>query len=251
MGSSTGRNSVLVILSIAVFLGIWKILSLVLGAEIILPSPEKTVLGFFRLLLSTKFWPAFGATIIRGLLGFTISCAAGIVLGITSGLKPGIHAFVKPYLAIIKPTPVMSVILLALIWFKTDNVPIFVSFLIAFPIIFSNVIEGVNQVEEKLIEMSKLYGIKKRTTLFHIYIPSITPYFLAGISSGLGITWKVVIAAEVLSQPVHALGTGLQEAKIQLETAEVFAWTAAAILLSVITEKSLNLLLKKLPWRVF
>lgn len=222
---------------------------MLLSAEIILPSPEITVLRFFELLSSRDFWPALGATILRGLAGFFISCAAGIICGITGGLKPRFNAFIKPYIAIIKPTPVMSVILLALIWFKTDNVPIFVSFLIAFPIIFSNVIEGVSHVDGKLIEMAKLYGLKRNTKLFHIYIPSITPYFLAGISSGLGITWKVVIAAEVLAQPLHALGTGLQAAKIQLETAEVFAWTGAAILLSVVTEKSLNSILRRLPWR--
>jgi len=65
----------------------------------------------------------------------------------------------------------------------------------------------------------------------------------------LGLTWKVVIAGEVLAQPLHGIGTGMFQAKLYLETGEVFAWTVCAIVLSAVTEGLLNLVTKRLPGR--
>jgi hypothetical protein len=55
---------------------------------------------------------------------------------------------------------------------------------------------------------------------------------VSGVSAAVGITWKVVIAAEVLAMPIYSVGTKMQNARINLETAEVFAWTFVSIVLS-------------------
>jgi len=62
----------------------------------------------------------------------------------------------------------------------------------------------------------------------------------SSVYSTLGLAWKVVVAGEVFSQPIHALGTGMQGARIQLETAEVFAWASAGILLCALTDAALR-----------
>jgi NitT/TauT family transport system permease protein len=249
MRISTEKNRLLTLAAVLALIAGWKVVSLLVGSPIILPSPEDTFTQFFLLLAARDFWPALGATLVRGAIGFVLSCCAGVIVGILAGLKPGFRLFVSPFISIVKTVPVMSIILLALIWFHSDAVPVFVSFLMTFPIICGNVIEGVGQSENLLVEMASLFRVSRRTTLLHVYIPSIFPYFIAGASTALGITWKVVIAAEVLAQPVRALGSGLQEARIQLNTAEVFAWTAAAILVSTASEKLLELSVRKAPWR--
>lgn len=130
----------------------------------------------------------------------------------------------------------MSIILLALIWFTSELVPVFVTVLTAFPIITGNVVEGFKNVDRNLIEMAKSYRMGKRNLFIHVYLPSLYPYLTAGSSSALGLTWKVVVMAEVLAQPARAVGTGLAEAKLQLDTAEVFAWTTVAVCLSAASE---------------
>lgn len=45
-----------------------------------------------------------------------------------------------------------------------------------------------------------------------------------------------MVAAEVIVQPRHALGTGMQMAKAQLETTELLAWTAATVIMAALTE---------------
>ncbi|MCR4400245.1 MAG: ABC transporter permease, partial [Syntrophomonadaceae bacterium] len=143
MGSTT-RHSLATVSSVLVLILIWKLLSLMIGAEIILPAPESTVRDLLSVVRSPDFWPSVGATVARGLIGFLVSCLGGIAVGLLAGFNSLAFWMLQPLLTVIRSTPVMAVILLALIWFQTEMVPIFVSFLMAFPIMCSNTIEGID-----------------------------------------------------------------------------------------------------------
>ncbi|TCO78656.1 ABC transporter permease [Marinisporobacter balticus] len=245
------NNKFPTILSVLTLIITWKILSEIVDQEMILPSPEVTCKSLIVLLKSKTFFKVVMTTIGRGLVGFFLSCILGLIVGIFTGVSSVIEKIVAPWLIIIKSTPVMSIIILALIWFETEHVPIFVSFLVAFPIICVNVSEGMKSVDQKIIQMAQIYGVKKWRILFEIYLPSIASFFVAGICTAMGIGWKAVIAAEVLSQPKYAIGTSLYTSKIYIETASVFAWTVVAIFLSFVFEKVIRILEKKIiRWRI-
>lgn len=235
--------------AVAALLLLWEVGSLAFGSPIILPSPWATLNGLLRLLGSPGFWQAVGATLLRGLAGFLCSAVLGIVIGGLAGYSPDARAFISPLLTVIRSTPVMSIILLALIWFHTDEVPVFVGLLMGFPIICGNVIEGAQAVDRRLLEMARAYRVSNRRVLTGIHLPSMFPYLIAGASTALGMTWKVVVAAEVLAQPLHAIGTGLALAQYRLDTAEVLAWTVVAILLSGASDALLLLVDRSIPWR--
>jgi len=240
MLNSTTKNSLLSAASMLVLVLVWKLLALYWHQELILPSPEVTLVKMWSVVQAENFWPAVSLTIGRGLLGFFISCALGVVLGFIAGFSPPVYWLLQPWVTVIRTIPVMSVIILAIIWFQTDIVPIFVTFLMIFPIIYSNVLAGIKNVDQQLLEMAHMYRVKTRRIIGELYIPSILPYVLAGASNAMGITWKVIIAAEILSQPHFAIGTNLIIAKIDLETAQVFAWTVVTILISFTFEYLLN-----------
>jgi NitT/TauT family transport system permease protein len=101
---------------------------------------------------------------------------------------------------------------------------------------------GVRAVDPKLTELFKVYGLSGFEKLRYLYIPSLLPYLAAGLHSGLSLGWKVIVAAEVLVQPLSALGTGMQMAKAQLETPELFAWTAATVIAAALSDILLDLL---------
>jgi NitT/TauT family transport system permease protein len=179
-------------------------------------------------------------------LGFLISCVVGVVLGMVAGFSAPVYWLLQPWVTVIRTTPVMSIVILAIIWFQSDIVPIFVTFLMIFPIIYGNVVAGIKNIDKQLLEMARMYRVKPRRVILELYFPSILPYLMAGASSAMGITWKVIIAAEILSQPVYAIGTSLMLAKIYLETAQVMAWTVVAIVISFTSEYLLNVLENKL-----
>ncbi len=246
--STKTEKRLISILSAAVFIVIWKLVSLRIGTDIILPPPERVFLRLAVIIQSAAFRQAVGATALRTLYGLFISFVLGFSAGIACGSSGRIDAFLSPMISLARTAPVMSVILLAMIWFRTDLVPVFVGVLMIFPIITANVRQGVKQVDPKLLELGRAYRLTRYEVLREITIPSVVPFVLAGLRSGIGIAWKVVIAAEVLSQPVRAIGTGLQFSQASLETADVIAWTAAAVILSWLSESALDMLIKKYRW---
>ncbi len=233
------------IISFLLLLALWKIISLIVGSEIIFPSPESTFISLVDLVKTGGFFLTIFASLIRGMAGFVISLILGTIFGFIAGFNKIFYRIFEPFLVLIRTTPVMSVILLALIWFRASNVPIFASFLMSFPIVCTNVIEGIKNIDTKLIEMAKVYKIGRYRIIMEIYLPSIMPFLMAAISTSFGIGWKVVIAAEVLSLPEFAIGTSLQTSKTYLNIDEVFAWTIVAIIMGYTFERLIRLLEKK------
>ncbi len=244
------NEGIYTIISFLFLLSAWKMISLVISSEIILPSPENTAISMLNLIRTKEFFIIISASFQRGLLGFTISFVLGIFFGFLSGLSRVFRSIFEPFLSVIRTTPVITVILIALIWFKASNVPVFASFLMAFPIICTNVIKGIDNVDKKILEMAKIFRINKSRVIREIYIPSILPFMAAAVSSAFGIGWKVVIAAEVLSQPKYAIGTSLQTSKVYLNINDVFAWTTYAILIGYIIERIIRFAeYKTMKWK--
>ena len=132
---------------------------------------------------------------------------------------------------------------------RTNSVPVFISFLMVFPLIYNNVYQGISSVDKKLLEMSEIYSFTNIKKVKFIYIPAVIPYFITAATTSLGFAWKSGIAAEVICTPKFSIGRQLYNSKIYLEIPELFAWTTAVILLSIVVEKSLMLVLNALRRR--
>lgn len=229
-------------LSFILLVLVWKIISLLVGSEIIFPSPEDTFVSVFKLFKSSEFFLVILSSIKRGFFGFLMSLVLGIIFGFLAGFNKTFRKIFEPFMIVIRTIPIIALILIALIWFKADNVPIFASFLIAFPIIYVNTVEGIRNTDIKLIQMSKIYNIRKLRVITEIYLPSLFPFLISAVSTAVGTGWKVVIAAEVLSQPKYAIGTSLQTSKIYLNINDVFAWIIIAIFIGYIFERVIRLI---------
>ncbi len=230
------KNKIITIISVALLIGIWKLISLFYGSELILPPPESTLVATLKLFVSENFISIVGLTIIRGLIGFAISFILGIGLGILAGVNSSFNAFLKPILVTIRSTPVISLILLALIWFKVDMVPVFIAFLTMFPFICTNVIDGIRNVDPYLVEMANIYKVSHQRVIKEVYLPAIVPFIFSGASSAMGFGWRAIIIGEVLSQPKFGIGTVMQTAQTYLLVKEVIAWTIIAVIISYLFE---------------
>jgi len=119
---------------------------------------------------------------------------------------------------------------------------VFICFLVVYPVITGAVASGVRQVDSELLEMAQVYNKSRWSILKNITLPGITPYLLNAVSAGLGLTWKSVVAAEILSMPREGIGSAMQTAQLQLNTDQLFAWTLIVVVLSGLCE----LLIQKL-----
>lgn len=236
-------------LSFCVFVVVWHFLSVVTNASLILPSPSVVFKTALRLCSDEFFWQHFFHTVNRCFLSFIISLLLGSALGIFSGISNAVTAFSSFPLAVIRTTPVVSFILLALFWFKSSTIPVFVSVLMTFPIMVTAVRRGFENIDKKLLDMAKVYAFTKWQIFRFIKLPSVLPFFLTGAVSTFGLTWKVVAAGEVLCLPQKGAGTLLYTAQVHLETDQVLAISLLLVTFSFILEKlfafCVSLFLKK------
>ncbi len=225
---------------------IWKLASVLAASEQIVPSPGKTIISTLNILSDPGFWPDIGKTIVRGLTGFVISLFLALIIGIPAGMNRNFFIFINPLLVTIRSTPVVSVILLAIIWLGNETVPVFIALLTMFPVICINIIEGIRNVDRDLIEMSKVYEVRQKYIIKDIYLPSIVPFLTGGISNALGFGWRAIIIGEVLSQPLRGIGTRMQESQSYLLVSELIAWTLIAVIISYLFEILIRRIEKKL-----
>ena len=195
--------------------------------------------------MQDEFVTIVGTTVLRGITGFFIAFVLAIALGLAAGINNAFYAFLKPILVVIRSVPVISFILLALIWLDVDQVPVFIALLTMFPFICTNVIDGIRNVNPKLLVMAKVYRVKKQHIIQGIYLPAISPFIFSGAASAMGFGWRAIIIGEVLSQPKYGIGTFMQNAQTYLLVDRVIAWTIIAILLSYLFDQLIRFAEKK------
>lgn len=224
---------------------IWWIISLSINAPLILPDPVTVIKSMIKYCQKYTFWHNFGYTFLRILLAFFISLILGSFLGFITSLSEFLHDFFEFPLTIIRTTPIIAFILIAVFWFNSGTVPVFVAVLMTLPIITTSVYTGFTKTDTKLLNMAKAFNFTKFQVLRYIKIPNCRNYFLDGIQSSFGLTWKVIVAGEVISLPKYALGTMLQKSQVHLESSEVIAVTLFIVAFSFIIEKIMRLLFKR------
>lgn len=224
------------LISIVVLIAIWHIVSLIVDKQILVPSPLATFDSLMGIVRTETFASVVLATLWRITLAFGIAFVLAVVLGMLAGLYEPINYLLKPIVTIFKSIPVMSIIILAIIWLDSERAPLLVAFLITFPLLYQNVVMGIKNVDPKLVELVEVYQIRKFKIISSIYLPSIKSYLLAGVSTALGLNVRVVVATEVLARPRVSIGTALQLERALLNTEGVFAWSFIAILLVGIFE---------------
>ena len=236
----TKRSLIAVAVSTVILCALWEFLSRKVASPLILPSIQDVMRDLGSLFAAPHFPQDSLATFMRGLLAFLASFALSIVLGVLSGVFPLFTAALTPWMSVIKSVPVVAFILIAILWFGSGIVPVFVAILMTLPVMAEATAQGVRAADKKLLDMAHVYRMSRRSILMNIRIPSAMPFILAGAASSFGLTWKVVIAGEILSFPERGLGSAMQTAKVHLETPRVFSLTIVTILMSVVTEALLR-----------
>lgn len=230
------NNKRYVQLSTVVVLLLWGIIAYLVDNAIKIPSPYETLLALWEIVTNEFFYIQLLSSMKRFLTGFFISLFLGITLGMLSGFFSPIYYLLKPIVLTQRAVPTMGVILLSLIWFNREIAPILVCVLVIFPIIYSSVVNAIKNIDKHLLEMVEIYELSTKRKLIHLYLPSIRSSLRSVSSAAIGLNIKINIAAEVLSQPRFAIGTGFQMEKVALNTAGVFAWSIIAIILAGIFE---------------
>lgn len=219
------------------WLFLWQAVSWIIHRPIFLVGPWETLLALARLAGQLAFWQAVCSSVARIGNGFMLAFLLGILCGSAAYLWPLFEEILSPVITLIKTIPVASFVILALIWTGAEHLASIISFLVVFPMIYLNTCAGLEAADPLLLEMAQVFHIRRIPKIWHIYRPALTPFLLNACRIALGMCWKSGVAAEVIGTPAHSIGEKLYMAKIFFSTDELFAWTAAVILLSFLFEK--------------
>jgi len=215
---------------------VWSLLSWRYGAYV-LPSPLAVARGFGEIIRSGDVWTHTGASLSRILVGFggAVLCALGMALAVF--LSPRARGVVHDVLAVLNSTSVFVWIVISIIWFGLSNwAPIFTTFMITLPVVASNLVEGVENVDRRLLEMGDVYRLDGREKFRAIVIPSTLPYLVAGMKVGFGLALKVSVVAEIFGV-TSGIGYIMNYSREILATQMVFAWALVMILVMMVTDK--------------
>ncbi len=232
-------------LIVLIWLVIWQVLSLVVNNSVLLSGPVDTVRALIELGSSTSFYISVGITVGKVLLGFLTGMILGSALSVLSYKVRIVREFLSPFVSVIKSIPIVSFIIIALIWAGSSNVTIIVSSVISFPIFYKNLLEGLQVIDPKMTELAKVYQMKTCKKIRYIYLPSLSSQIKSAVSLAIGMAFRGGITAEVVGQPLRSIGNGLYRSKINLATSEMLAWTLVAVLSAFLIERLISFIVKK------
>lgn len=236
--------------AVVVWLLIWQSVSMWIGQEILLVSPVAVLLRLLELIRTKLFWQSIGFSVMRIVGGFLLAMLLSVIgAGLSSRFRK-VQEFLAPAVLAVKAVPVASFVILVLIWVSSENLSVVISFLMVFPILYTNVLDGIKSMDAKLLEMAEVFDIPESVRIRYIYVQQVLPFFRTGCSVGLGLCWKAGIAAEVIGIPDGSIGEQLYEAKVYLNTPDLFAWTVVIIVISLVFERLFLWIVDRLVYRM-
>ncbi len=222
--------------ALLVVAAVWWLLSRRYGAYV-LPSPFAVIAGLGGILQTGEIWKHTGASLARIAVGFGGAVLLALGMGQAAFLSRTARGVVHDVLAILNATSVFVWIVISLIWFGLSNwAPIFTTFMITLPVVASNIVEGMENVDPRLLEMGDVYRLGGREKFRAIVIPSTLPYLVAGMKVGFGLALKVSVVAEIFGVST-GIGYVMNYSREILATQMVFAWALVMIGVMMATDK--------------
>ena len=189
------------VISLAVFLAVWELAARLnwpwIGQA---PAPTKVLDAWIPLLSDQGYWYSWYQSSRRVLSGFLAAMLIGIPFGLAMATSRVFHDVTFPVFEILRPVPPLAWVPAAIIFWPTQELSIgFVIFLGAIYTIMLNVIGGARSIDIRFFQAARSMGSSNWDIFRRIILPAVLPSIVVGMEVGIGITWNVVVAAEMIS----------------------------------------------------
>ena len=156
------------------------------------------------------YWESWYLSFFRVFLGFIIAQIVGIPFGLALAVNKYFRDIFFPPFEILRPIPPLAWVPASIIFWPTTELSItFVTFLGAFFTIVINVLGGARAIDIQYLRAAQSMGATQRDLFLKIILPGTMPSIFTGAAVGMGITWEVVLAAEMISGGGQQAGGGL------------------------------------------
>lgn len=178
----------------------------VIGA---IPAPDAVLAAWAKLVADPGYWQSWLQSILRVSLGFAAATVLGVPFGLALAISPRLRDFAFPVFELLRPIPPLAWVPASIIFWPTQELSIdFVIFLGGFYTVVLNVLGGADSIDIRLIQAARAMGGSRWNIFRRIIFPAVLPSIGVGIEVAIGITWEVVVAAEMISGGGGASASG-------------------------------------------
>ncbi|ATN32304.1 ABC transporter permease [Rhizobium sp. ACO-34A] len=197
----------------------------------LLPSPLDVAGRTLQSLSDPEFLSNVGVTLIRLVSGFAIGLAAGTVLAVLSVSSRSIQFVLDAYVRVLAPVPKIALypVMILVLGFGHSSKIALVAIEAAFPVYLAT-LQGMRNVDQKLIWAARAAGARPAHCLLFVMIPAAAPSILTGARVAMVISCIVVFLSEMMSS-TEGLGYLLIDAARNFRTVDMFV---PIILISVL-----------------
>lgn len=246
MRPRTRQSTLVALLGLA---ALWQVLSsffppyLIPGFQTIIPS-------LFELVVQLSTYQHAVASLVRIVASFLISSAFGVTVGLLMGMDRRVEAYTLPFVRFIMGVPALSWVLIGVIWFRSAELRVFfVMFVIIFPILTLNTLDGIKNTPKELYDMLLSFRPGKRQLLRMIIIPATLPYILVGAKVALSFATRLVVFVELIGTTV-GIGAAMYGSYQMFNLTPIFVWTGILVGLLFLLNLGMTYLEQRLlKWR--
>jgi len=234
-------------ISLLIVLGVWILVSrLGIFNPYVLPTPEKVLNSFFRMLQSGEMFVDITISLGRVLKGFSIAFILAFLLGTFRILLPKATRYYEYLLHFFRNVPPLSMIPLLILWCGIGETTKTVIIVLAsfFPMYLS-IVKGFTSCDKKLLEVGEVFGYTSFEKFRYIILPQASVDILVGMRIGMGYSWRAIIGAEMVAAST-GLGHMILFAQQMSRTDKVIVGILVIGLVGYITDKLFGMAIKKM-----
>jgi NitT/TauT family transport system permease protein len=222
---------------------IWQLaVSLGLVNSFLTSSPQLIGQSLVEQATSGLLLRSIGTSALELLVGFVAAGVVGVVLGLVMGRYRYVEYAIEPYVWLLYSAPIVALFpLLVLVLGLGSPTVIAITFLMAVVPVIVNSMQGVRNVDPKLVQAARSFGASEAALLRKVILPASIPTIMAGLRLGIGRALVGVVVGEFFAGD-GGIGYNISYFAGHLGTTDVLA----SVLVVVVAGVALNLLARRL-----
>lgn len=195
------RPTILGLLSLVILVAAWQLITeLQLVNSVFLPTPVQVLKALGTLFTGGEIWSNLAVSGEEFAIGLGISIILGAVLGILTGWYKVLEELLKPIIIGLNSMPQVAVIPVLILFFGIGMTPkIVVVILSCTTVMLMNTAAGVENVDERLMRLSRSFGASDLQAIRTVVIPHLVPFFMTGLRISIGRAMIGVVVGEIFA----------------------------------------------------
>ena len=140
------------------------------------------------------------ASLFRVTWGYFLAVLLGIPIGLFLGWHRRMGVALNPLVQILRPISALAWIPLSILWFGVGDLSaVFLIFIASFlPLVVSSM-NAVRHIDPVYLNAGRNFGLSQVQIVYRVIYPAVMPQLIVGLRIALGISWLVVVAAEMIA----------------------------------------------------